>query len=193
MHSPRTNAQSDHPHIRKIRFGARSAGQGVPSASYPLRGAPDFRFGWRQPREKASGGRPTKVSNDTTLSDLGISRDQSSQWQKLAAIPDEEFEADLKDPAWRPTTSGMIDRHEARERGPSPPRAVDDGALWLWGRLQDFERNGLLDRPLCTGPGSGHGIHRHGLQWASGPGSVRPPIRRAGRRGKRDNLHGVRA
>ena len=69
-----------------------------------------------------------------------------------------------------------VDRREARERGPLPPQAVDDGALWLWGRLQDFERNGLLDRPLCIGPGSGHGIHRHGLQWASGPGSVRTPI-----------------
>lgn len=96
--------------------------------------------------ERAERGRPAKTSNDTTLSDLGISRDQSSQWQKLATIPDEEFEADLKDPAWRPTTSGMIDRRAARERGPTPPLQVDDGALWLWGRLQDFERYGLLAR-----------------------------------------------
>jgi hypothetical protein len=27
------------------------------------------------------------------LSDLGISRDQAADWQKLAAIPDSEFEA----------------------------------------------------------------------------------------------------
>jgi hypothetical protein len=47
---------------------------------------------------------------------------------------------------WRPTTSGLLHRHEARERGPLPPMRVDDDALWLWGTLQDFERRGLLDR-----------------------------------------------
>lgn len=39
----------------------------------------------------------TKVSHDTTpstptLRDLGITRDQSSDWQRLAAIPEEQFE-----------------------------------------------------------------------------------------------------
>jgi hypothetical protein len=85
--------------------------------------------GSAQPGVGRRGSNGMLSDGSTPLSDLGISRDQSSQWQKLAAIPDEEFEADLKDSAWRPTTSGMIDRREARERGPLPPQAVDDGAL----------------------------------------------------------------
>ena len=96
--------------------------------------------------DRAGRGRPSKMSDDTTLSDLHISRDQSSDWQRLAAIPEDEFEADLADPMWRPTTSGLLERHDARGRDPVPMHRVDDGALWLWGRLQDFEDDGLLQR-----------------------------------------------
>lgn len=79
-------------------------------------------------------------SHDATpppLADLGISRNQSSQWQKLAAVPDPEFEQALKGD--RPTTTGIIAAHAEPKRD-----AVDMAALWLWGRLQDFERDGLL-------------------------------------------------
>jgi hypothetical protein len=46
----------------------------------------------------ANGRPPQKASHDTTLSvptftDLNISRDQSSRWQKLASMPEEHFEA----------------------------------------------------------------------------------------------------
>jgi len=95
--------------------------------------------------DRTGRGRPEKVSDDTTLPEANISRDQSSQWQRLAAIPPAEFEADLADPMWHPTTSGLLQRHEARERPEVPMQRVDDRALWLWGRLQDFEREGLLD------------------------------------------------
>jgi hypothetical protein len=41
-------------------------------------------------------GRPGKASADTRLSDLGISYDQSSQWQKLGAISQAHFDTALE-------------------------------------------------------------------------------------------------
>jgi hypothetical protein len=43
---------------------------------------------------------PDRMSHDvtfaqTTLADLGVTRTQSSRWQKVAAIPEDDFEAAL--------------------------------------------------------------------------------------------------
>lgn len=73
-----------------------------------------------------------------TLSDMGISKKQSSNWQNLAKVPQEIFDDELKH-STRPTTSGII-------RAAKPPKEnpVSDEALWLWGTLKDFERDGIL-------------------------------------------------
>lgn len=39
--------------------------------------------------------RPKEVSNDATLKDYGITRDQSSTFQKIASLPEEIFEAEI--------------------------------------------------------------------------------------------------
>jgi hypothetical protein len=55
--------------------------------------------------EKHKGGRPEKtpgqrrtVSGGKTLSDMGISHGQTSKWQQLAAVPEDQFEAALAAP-----------------------------------------------------------------------------------------------
>jgi hypothetical protein len=87
--------------------------------------------------EKAKGGRPSDKTGNTTLpvslQELGVSKRQSADWQKLADVPDEEFDAALADKTARPTTNGII-------RATTPPKVtpVSEEALWLWARLCDF-------------------------------------------------------
>jgi hypothetical protein len=48
------------------------------------------------------------------------------------------------------TTAGLLAAHETKtevpiiEVEPEPRKPVDHRALWLWGRLLDFEREGIL-------------------------------------------------
>jgi hypothetical protein len=83
------------------------------------------------------GGMPS--DGPTPLSALGITRDQASQWQKLADVPDDQFEMALAG-SDKPTTNGII-------AAAAPPviTPVSDDALWLWGRLREFERHQVFD------------------------------------------------
>jgi hypothetical protein len=94
----------------------------------------------------SSGGSITRAPEKQrqTLADLGLPKDQSSQWQKLADIPEEIFEEELAR-AEMPSTAGIISAYEKPKVTP-----VSADALWLWGRLRDFERDGLLGKsPQC--------------------------------------------
>ncbi len=53
--------------------------------------------------------RSSDVTGPPPLSDLGISKQQSSNWQRLATVPQEIFDDELKH-ASRPTTSANIEQ-----------------------------------------------------------------------------------
>lgn len=106
-------------------------------------------------REKNLGGRPHKTGSGEepvsdgppTLRDMGISKRQAHDWRKLSDIPKDQFETALADETRIPTTAGII-----REATPPDPETVpvSQDALWLWGRLRDFERDGLLAKEPST-------------------------------------------
>ena len=76
-----------------------------------------------------------------TLSDLGISRDQSSQWQQLADVPQGLFDEEVRKPG--ATAENII--NASNPSRPSPKIHVDQDALWAYGRIADFDK--IMTRP----------------------------------------------
>lgn len=77
---------------------------------------------------------------ETTLADMGISKKQSSNWQRLAAVPEEQFERAF-DTTKKPTTSGII----RAAQSPKPKASKErEAALYIWGRVREFEREDVL-------------------------------------------------
>ncbi len=89
-------------------------------------------------RHKQGGDRKSKSGSATLkVAELGVTRDQSSKWQQLAAIPAEEFEAELSKPGPAPSTEGLIN---SRVLASHPVPRMDPDALRAWGQIKDFER-----------------------------------------------------
>jgi hypothetical protein len=91
---------------------------------------------------KASAGRPGKnPSNDPrdfpSLADQDISYDESANWQKIASIPEETFEAHLAEaregekPAGA-TTAGVLRLAEGKREAPGAPRYIISDSVLGW-------------------------------------------------------------
>ena len=85
--------------------------------------------------------RSSGATTQKTLQEYGLTKDQSATWQRLADVPEEVFERELKAPGVVSAESIIF----AHSPPPETPSFKGDArALWLWGRLQDFERDDLL-------------------------------------------------
>jgi len=100
--------------------------------------------------EKARGGDRKSTSASVEIDSeykqacdrAGINKDQSSNYQKLANVPEEEFEKAVDNPAAKPSTNRII-----KPKEPEPPR-MDKDALFVWGTLRDFRSKGIFDIDL---------------------------------------------
>jgi hypothetical protein len=86
-------------------------------------------------------GERVKTPYAEALEKNAISTQSASRFQRLADIPQPEFEAALADPETKPSTRGMIDRVDIIN---DPQPQFSREALHLWGKLMEFERDGWL-------------------------------------------------
>jgi len=96
--------------------------------------------------DKAKGGNPSLAGrgSEPTLSDMGVSPNQSSRWQGLGEVDDETFERAVTQPG--ASTNGIL--AEAKPKQQHPVDLVSEEALWLWGTLKDFNLNTVPSR-IC--------------------------------------------
>ena len=89
------------------------------------------------------------TSYPPTLSDMGISKDQSSRWQSLASMTDEHFEtavATAKETAGQVTTAFML--REAKGIQPAAKRKTGPKADAMRAELEEAKERGVS--MLCT-------------------------------------------
>jgi hypothetical protein len=94
------------------------------------------------PKKGETGRKSSAPSGLPTLTDLGISRPESTKWQRLAKIPKSKVEELLADKTTVPSAASIIRASEE----PKHKTSVSSEAVGLWSMLRDFENDGLLDK-----------------------------------------------
>ena len=76
------------------------------------------------------------IDHSSKLSDLGITKNQSSDWQKLADLPESEFETDVAEGL---DTSAILQKHKKKPKPkPQIKNANAERALCIWGQSRDL-------------------------------------------------------
>lgn len=95
----------------------------------------------KTPPEKAAKKSPATAAGESeyrqSIKSAGIPERTAQRWQNLAEVPKARFEAHLSQDE-KPSTRAIIDSIKTKPR-------MSEEALWLWGRLRDFERKGMID------------------------------------------------
>jgi len=72
--------------------------------------------------------------------DVGITDGQATHWQQMADMPETKFVEKIEDMK----RSVGVKKRRKKFKGPKV-EPVPDRALWVWGQIKDFEREGMLD------------------------------------------------
>ncbi len=99
---------------------------------------------------KIDGRRELPSNSPKTLSEMGVTKDQSSKWQKLANIPDDEFEEAVTMAGAKPSTNHLLKEKESQKSDAvkEEVKRMDQTALWLWGLLTKMDRDKVFDTSL---------------------------------------------
>jgi len=97
----------------------------------------------------AESGRPSEASTTTRLSDIGIPYDRSARAQKLASVPEAQFEAALQ--SGKPSARALAAL--APSNGKARPESIDvQPVLKTWGTIRDFAA-AIADESLLPADG----------------------------------------
>lgn len=95
-------------------------------------------------RRGNAGPSATRIDTPPTLAEAGIDKHLADDARKLASVPEEQFETAFSG-GGRPSVAEITGKPKPAERSGDSTMA-----LWLWGRVLDFERNGTLRADPAT-------------------------------------------